>query len=289
MIALDAMGGDRAPAEIVAGGLRAAAELDVDILLVGPARRDRRRTFPTAARRPGSRCSPRSKSSRWTTSPRSASARRRTRRSSAAPKRSETARPRRWSARATPAPRWPPRCLRMGRIRGVHRPAIAVPVPVLGQRAHAASSSTGARRSIPSPSGSSQWALLGRAYAAGAPRRRRTDDRAALERRRAGQGRRPAQARRSRCSPSVKGFIGNVEGRDLLRGAADVIVTDGFTGNVALKTARRRDARPRRARVRRASTSPSSHRSADALEAAHCSKPRRRCCPTTPAARCCSA
>lgn len=31
-------------------------------------------------------------------------------------------------------------------------------------------------------------------------------------------------------------FRGNVEGRDLLTGAADVIVSDGFTGNVALKT-----------------------------------------------------
>ena len=31
-------------------------------------------------------------------------------------------------------------------------------------------------------------------------------------------------------------FLGNVEGRDLLGDAADVIVTDGFTGNVALKT-----------------------------------------------------
>lgn len=31
-------------------------------------------------------------------------------------------------------------------------------------------------------------------------------------------------------------FVGNVEGRDLLGGAADVVVTDGFTGNVALKT-----------------------------------------------------
>jgi glycerol-3-phosphate acyltransferase PlsX len=28
-----------------------------------------------------------------------------------------------------------------------------------------------------------------------------------------------------------------VEGRDLLRGTADVIVTDGFTGNIALKVA----------------------------------------------------
>jgi phosphate acyltransferase len=31
-------------------------------------------------------------------------------------------------------------------------------------------------------------------------------------------------------------FVGNVEGTDLLTGRADVIVTDGFTGNVALKT-----------------------------------------------------
>ncbi|MFL5871327.1 MAG: phosphate acyltransferase PlsX [Solirubrobacterales bacterium] len=31
-------------------------------------------------------------------------------------------------------------------------------------------------------------------------------------------------------------FVGNVEGRDLFGDAADVIVTDGFTGNIALKT-----------------------------------------------------
>jgi phosphate acyltransferase len=30
-------------------------------------------------------------------------------------------------------------------------------------------------------------------------------------------------------------FAGNTEGRDLITGAADVVVTDGFTGNVALK------------------------------------------------------
>jgi glycerol-3-phosphate acyltransferase PlsX len=30
-------------------------------------------------------------------------------------------------------------------------------------------------------------------------------------------------------------FVGNVEGRDLLRKAADVVVCDGFTGNMALK------------------------------------------------------
>src|SRR4030095_9438737 len=30
-------------------------------------------------------------------------------------------------------------------------------------------------------------------------------------------------------------FGGNAESRDLLRGVADVVVTDGFTGNIALK------------------------------------------------------
>ena len=31
-------------------------------------------------------------------------------------------------------------------------------------------------------------------------------------------------------------FVGNVEARDLLNGPADVVVTDGFTGNMVLKT-----------------------------------------------------
>lgn len=30
-------------------------------------------------------------------------------------------------------------------------------------------------------------------------------------------------------------FIGNIEGRDILQNAADVIVCDGFTGNIILK------------------------------------------------------
>jgi len=38
------------------------------------------------------------------------------------------------------------------------------------------------------------------------------------------------------ATPGIR-FHGNVEGRDLLRGTVDVIVTDGFTGNVVLKTA----------------------------------------------------
>jgi glycerol-3-phosphate acyltransferase PlsX len=38
-----------------------------------------------------------------------------------------------------------------------------------------------------------------------------------------------------RASPLRDQFIGNIEGRDIHRGAVDVVVTDGFTGNVVLK------------------------------------------------------
>ncbi len=34
----------------------------------------------------------------------------------------------------------------------------------------------------------------------------------------------------------IDGFIGNVEGRDIFNGKVDVIVADGFTGNIVLKT-----------------------------------------------------
>jgi glycerol-3-phosphate acyltransferase PlsX len=38
------------------------------------------------------------------------------------------------------------------------------------------------------------------------------------------------------ASPFKDRFVGNVEGRDIQRGAADVVVSDGFVGNVVLKT-----------------------------------------------------
>ncbi len=44
-----------------------------------------------------------------------------------------------------------------------------------------------------------------------------------------------AQASYRRLKASGLDFVGNVEGRDLLRNTAEVVVTDGFTGNVALK------------------------------------------------------
>ncbi len=44
-----------------------------------------------------------------------------------------------------------------------------------------------------------------------------------------------ARAAHEMLSASGLNFIGNVEGRDILKNGADVVVTDGFTGNVALK------------------------------------------------------
>jgi glycerol-3-phosphate acyltransferase PlsX len=38
------------------------------------------------------------------------------------------------------------------------------------------------------------------------------------------------------ASPLRDQFVGNVEGRDIQKGAADVVVCDGFVGNVVLKT-----------------------------------------------------
>lgn len=43
------------------------------------------------------------------------------------------------------------------------------------------------------------------------------------------------EAHRLLASSTDLNFAGNAEGRDLLAGVADVVVTDGFTGNVALK------------------------------------------------------
>src|SRR5881628_3241861 len=54
----------------------------------------------------------------------------------------------------------------------------------------------------------------------------------------AGKGNQLVQAaeRLLRVQPGIN-FIGNVEGKDIFRGKADVVVTDGFSGNVLIKTA----------------------------------------------------
>ena len=118
------------------------------------------------------------------------------------------------------------------RARGVHRPALAIMVPVPGAPF---CSWTRARmsRSGPSTWSSSRTgaafsgAVGGVASPRVAPLSNGTE---ALE------GHRAVVAAHGVLSGSTGlNFVGNVEGFAIATGAADVIVADGFTGNVALK------------------------------------------------------
>jgi glycerol-3-phosphate acyltransferase PlsX len=124
--------------------------------------------------------------------------------------------------------------LRFGRIRGVARPAIAVPVPIAGSTRRQLLVDAGATVD-PEPEWLVQWALLAREYA----RVRLGVDEPTIGL--LSNGEEPGKGDALRKAAfgllsTVKGFTGNVEGRDLARASTDVIVTDGFTGNVALKT-----------------------------------------------------
>jgi glycerol-3-phosphate acyltransferase PlsX len=130
--------------------------------------------------------------------------------------------------------------LRMGRIKGVARPAIATPIPVPGGTP-TVMLDAGANAEC-QPEWLVQFAQMGAVFA-----RRRFG----LDRPRVGLLSIGEEA--TKGSPLVKDthallaaggvleaaggeFIGNVEGRDLMTDDVDVVVTDGFTGNVALKT-----------------------------------------------------
>ncbi len=236
-IALDAMGGDRAPAEIVAGGVRAAAELGVRILLVG-APEALEPHLPGGAPPDGVEVLAASQSIAMD----EPAAAVRTKKDSSLVVAARAVRSGQASAlvgAGNTGATMAAALLGMGRIRGVHRPAIAIPLPVIG------SSGSGAPRSQllvdggatvdPQPEWLVEWALLGREYA----RLRLGVDEPTVallsNGEEPGKGDALRKAAWSLLS-EVKGWVGNVEGRDLLRASADVIVTDGFTGNVALKT-----------------------------------------------------
>jgi len=233
VIALDAMGGDRAPAEIVAGGVRAAAELDVDILLVGQPDAIASH-LPEGVAPPGVEVLAASEVIAMDEEPAAAV---RTKKDSSLVVCARTVKEGRAQAMvgagntgATMAAA----LLGMGRIKGVHRPAIAVPLPVFGSERSQLLVDGGATVD-PQPEWLVEWAVLARAYA----RVRLGVDEPTVGLLSNGEEPGKGDALRKAAAPllaEVKGWVGNVEGRDLLRPSADVILTDGFTGNVALKT-----------------------------------------------------
>jgi glycerol-3-phosphate acyltransferase PlsX len=125
--------------------------------------------------------------------------------------------------------------LHLKRMRGVHRPGIAVMVPVPG--APTLMVDVGANVEV-RPEHLVQFAYMGSAFmeavhgvarprvallSIGEESKKGTPDVVA------------AHERLAAAENTSINFVGNVEGTDLTAGAADVIVTDGFTGNVALK------------------------------------------------------
>jgi glycerol-3-phosphate acyltransferase PlsX len=123
--------------------------------------------------------------------------------------------------------------LRMGRIKGVARPAIAAPIPVPGHRPQILVDA-GATVDC-APEWLVQFAVMGREFARA--RLGVEEPRIGLlsNGEEAGKGD-DVRKRAYALLAKVRGFVGNVEGRDFMRPGIDVIVTDGFTGNVALKT-----------------------------------------------------
>jgi glycerol-3-phosphate acyltransferase PlsX len=233
VIAIDAMGGDRAPGEIVAGALAAVDACDVDIMLVG-------QPDAIAAHLPGGTAPARvevlaaSEVVEMHEDPANAI---RTRKDSSLVRCADVVKEGRAAAMvgagntgATMAAA----LLRWGRIKGVHRPAIAIPMPVVGSE----------RKQLLVDAGATvdcdaewlvEWAVLAREYA----RVRLGVDEPTVGLLSNGEEAGKGDALRKAASAlfaDVKGFIGNIEGRDIVTPSADIIVTDGFTGNVALKT-----------------------------------------------------
>lgn len=126
--------------------------------------------------------------------------------------------------------------LGVGRIKGIKRPALATALPGMGGH-HTVMLDMGANADI-RPEMIVQFALMGRAYAhvtLGVPVEQArvallsngSEDTKGSER---------VVEEHQALVEADCGFVGNAEGSDLLLGDFDVIVTDGFTGNVALKS-----------------------------------------------------
>ncbi|MGH7565929.1 MAG: phosphate acyltransferase PlsX [Gemmatimonadota bacterium] len=120
----------------------------------------------------------------------------------------------------------------LGRIEGIARPAIVTVFPT--QRDPCLVLDVGANAEC-KPHHLAQFALMGHIYAVEVLGRERPRIGLLSIGEEVGKGNDLTIAAHRLMADSGLNFIGNVEGRDVLRGAADVVVTDGFTGNVLLK------------------------------------------------------
>ena len=224
-VAVDAMGGDKAPGDILAGA-RAAVAQGIPVVLVGPEGLDGCGDIPLI---------PASEVIAMDDDPAQGVRRKK---DSTLVRAAEAVRDGKASAMVSAGntgATMASALLRMGRIKGVNRPAIATPIPVPGDRPNLLLDA-GANSEV-QVEWLAQFAIMGSIYAR---------QRYGIQSPKVGLlsiGEEPYKGDTLRKeawdllanTPGIE-FVGNVEGRDLMQKTADVIVTDGFTGNVALKT-----------------------------------------------------
>lgn len=125
--------------------------------------------------------------------------------------------------------------LTLGRLEGVERPAILANIPT--KDSFVALLDVGANADA-KPSYLQQFAVLGSAYVSSVWQRANPSVGLMSIGEEAHKGNELTRAAHELLAATAGiNFYGNVEGRDLLRGVTDVVVTDGFTGNVMLKLA----------------------------------------------------
>lgn len=119
------------------------------------------------------------------------------------------------------------------RIRGVRRPALTAQFPV--RNGHCIVLDIGANADC-KPEHLVQFALMGSVYAEKVLQK--SDPRVALlsNGEEAGKGNQLIKETYPILKELLPNFIGNVEPKELFNGEADVVVTDGFTGNILLKS-----------------------------------------------------
>jgi phosphate acyltransferase len=122
--------------------------------------------------------------------------------------------------------------LELRRLQGVYRPAIAVPIPA--RRGVSILVDAGANADARAEH-LLQFAHMGAIFAADVLGVREPSVRLLSIGEEAEKGNALALEAHALLAGSGLHFAGNAESRDLLEGAADVVVTDGFTGNIALK------------------------------------------------------
>lgn len=122
----------------------------------------------------------------------------------------------------------------VGRIRGIKRPALAMPLPTLQGRP-CVFLDLGANADV-RPEMIVQFAQMGSAYARAVLGVEQPSVGLLCNGEEETKGSELALAYHAALASADCGFVGNAEGTDLLAGGFDVVVTDGFTGNVALKT-----------------------------------------------------